>query len=97
MLVQENQDDEDDELEDFQTDDFHDNTEMIHDHTENISQPTGDVEGLFTKLLDALNVPEGLGLAELLAAMRRPTIGQKESNALDVHTLRNLSKSEAVL
>ena len=97
MLVQENQDDEDDELEDFQTDDFHDHTEMIPDHTENISQPTGDVEGLFTKLLDALNVPEGLGLAELLAAMRRPTIGQKESNALDVHTLRNLSRSEAVL
>ena len=97
MLMQENQEVEDDDLDDFPTDDFQDHTELIHEHTENISQPAGDVEGLFTKLLDALNVPEGLGLAELLAAMRRPTIGQKESNALDVHTLRNLSKSEAVL
>jgi len=97
MLMQENQEVEDDDLDDFPTEDFQDHTEIIHEHTENISQPAGDVEGLFTKLLDALNVPEGLGLAELLAAMRRPTIGQKESNALDVHTLRNLSKSEAVL
>ena len=42
-------------------------------------------------------MPEGLSLAELLAAMRRPVIGQRESNALDVYTLRSLSKSEAVL
>tara|TARA_B100000609_G_C17187621_1_gene420632 strand:+ start:159 stop:1088 length:930 start_codon:yes stop_codon:yes gene_type:complete len=94
MLVQENQDVED---EDFPVEDFQDHTEIHANHTENISQPVGDVEGLFTQLMDALNVPEGLGLAELLAAMRRPTIGQKESNPLDVHTLRNLSKSESVL
>ena len=96
MLVQENEDVEDDDLEDFPAEDFQDYTE-VQSSPEIISQPVGDVEGLFTQLLDALNVPEGLGLAELLAAMRRPSIGQKESNPLDVHTLRNLSKSEAVL
>lgn len=58
---------------------------------------TNDVEGLLGQLFEALNVPDGLGLAELLAGMRRPVIGQRESNALDVHTLRNLSKNEAVL
>ena len=36
-------------------------------------------------------------MAELLAAIRRPVIGQKESNPLDVQTLRSLSKSEAIL
>ena len=96
MLVQENEDVEDDDLEDFPAEDFQDYTE-VQASPEIISQPVGDVEGLFTQLLDALNVPEGLGFADLLAAMRRPTIGQKESNPLDVHTLRNLSKSEAVL
>ena len=95
MLVQENQDEEDD-LEDSPAEDFQDYSE-VQESPESYSQPVGNVEGLFTQLLDALNVPEGLGLAELLAAMRRPTIGQKESNPLDVHTLRNLSKSEAVL
>ena len=49
------------------------------------------------QLFEALNVPDGQSLAELLAGMRRPVIGQRESNALDVHTLRNLSKNEAVL
>ena len=83
-------------MEDFPAEDFQDYTE-VQSSPETISQPVGDVEGLFTQLLDALNVPEGLGFADLLAAMRRPTIGQKESNPLDVHTLRNLSKSEAVL
>ena len=96
MLVQENEDVEDDDLEDFPAEDFQDYTE-VQSSPEAISQPVGDVEGLFTQLLDALNVPEGLGFADLLAAMRRPIIGQKESNPLDVHTLRNLSKSEAVL
>jgi len=60
-------------------------------------QPSGDVEGLFGQLLEAIGVPEGLGVAELLAAIRRPVIGQKESNPLDVQTLRSLSKSEAIL
>ena len=96
MLVQENEDFEDDDLEDFPVEDFQDYTEA-QELPESFSQPVGDVEGLFTQLLDALNVPEGLGLADLLAAMRRPAIGLKESNPLDVHTLRNLSKSEAVL
>ena len=96
MLVQENQNVEEDDLEDFPADDFQDYAELQAPSGE-VTQPVGDVEGLFTQLLDALNVPEGLGLAELLAAMRRPTIGHKESNPLDVHTLRNLSKSEAVL
>ena len=58
---------------------------------------TGDVEGLLGQLFEALNVPDGLSLAELLAGMRRPVIGQRESNTLDVHTLRNLSKNEAIL
>ena len=79
MLVQENEDVEDDDLEDFPAEDFQDYTE-VQSSPEIISQPVGDVEGLFTQLLDALNVPEALGLAELLAAMRRPSIGQKESN-----------------
>ena len=42
-------------------------------------------------------MPDGLGVSDLLAALRRPVIGQKESNALDVMTLRSLSKSESVL
>ena len=56
-----------------------------------------NVEGLLGQLFEALNVPDGLGLAELLAGMRRPVIGQRESNALDVQTLRNLSRNEAVI
>ena len=61
------------------------------------TQTNNDVEGLFGQLLEALNVPDGLSIAELLAAMRRPAIGNKESNPLDIHTLRSLSKNEAVL
>lgn len=61
------------------------------------SQENNDVEGLFGQLLNALNAPHGLNIADLLAAMRRPTIGQRESNPLDVNTLRNLSRNEAVL
>ena len=60
-------------------------------------KPNNDVEGLLGQLFEALNAPEGLGIADLLAAMRRPVIGQKQSNALDVYTLRSLSKNEAVL
>ena len=96
MLVQENQQIMDEDLEEFPLEDFQDNNES-GTFVEPTAQPSSDVEGLFGQLLDALNVPEGLGLAELLSAMRRPTIGQKESNALDIHTLRNLSKNEAVL
>ena len=54
-------------------------------------------EGLLRQLVDALRLPNGMGLADLLAAMRRPTIGQRESNPLDVSTLRNLSRNEAIL
>ena len=96
MLVQENHQIMDEDLEEFPLEDFQDNNES-GTFVEPTAQPSSDVEGLFGQLLDALNVPEGLGLAELLSAMRRPTIGQKESNALDIHTLRNLSKNEAVL
>ena len=96
MLVQENHQIMDEDLEEFPLEDFQDNNES-GTFVEPTVQPSSDVEGLFGQLLDALNVPEGLGLAELLSAMRRPTIGQKESNALDIHTLRNLSKNEAVL
>ena len=60
-------------------------------------KPNNDVEGLLGQLFEALNVPEGFGIADLLAAMRRPVIGQRQSNALDVYTLRSLSKNEAVL
>jgi hypothetical protein len=38
-----------------------------------------------------------LGIADLLSAIRRPVIGQKESNTLDIQTLRNLSRGEATL
>lgn len=54
-------------------------------------------EGLLQQLFDALKLPNGMGLADLLAAMRRPIIGQRESNPLDVSTLRNLSRNEAIL
>jgi hypothetical protein len=60
-------------------------------------EPQGDVEGLFGQLLNALRVPEGVGIADLLSAIRRPVIGQKESNPLDIQTLRNLSRGEATL
>ena len=59
MLVQENQDVEDDDLEDFPP--MISKIMQITSISENVSQPVGDVEGLFTQLLDALNVPEGLG------------------------------------
>ena len=54
-------------------------------------------DGLLTQFVEALRLPNGMGLADLLAAMRRPVIGQRESNSLDVTTLRNLSRSEAIL
>jgi len=60
-------------------------------------EPQGEVEGLLGQLLTALRVPEGLGIADLLSAIRRPVIGQKESNTLDIQTLRNLSRGEATL
>ena len=74
----------------------HDYIEPIEDLQSEV-KPNNDVEGLLGQLFEALNVPEGLGLADLLAAMRRPVIGQRQSNALDVYTLRSLSKNEAVL
>lgn len=83
----------DEPLNDEQVDDyFESNEEFGQEVVRN-----GNVEGLLGQLFEALNVPDGLSLAELLAGMRRPVIGQRESNALDVHTLRNLSKNEAVL
>jgi len=57
----------------------------------------GNVEILFTQLLNALDVPKGVGVADLLAAIRRPVLGQKESKPLDMQTLRSLSRGEAVL
>ncbi len=75
-----------------------DTFDQIEQPVQSEPQPgSNEVEGLLGQLMDALNLPDGLGLADLLAAMRRPVIGQRESNALDVYTLRNLSKSEAVL
>ena len=75
----------------------HIDEQMEHYPTDHRVPSNNDVEGLFGQLLDALNVPDGLSIAELLAAMRRPTIGQKDSNPLDVYTLRSLSKNEAIL
>ncbi len=91
MLIQENHD-----IMDEEDDAFIPEEPEIYS-SEPTEQPNGDVEGLFGQLLNALNFPEGLGIADLLAAMRRPVIGQKESNPLDIHTLRSLSKGEAVL
>ena len=91
MLVQEVEDDPFDEPDDY----FEE--EPTHAGEEKQILSSNDVEGLFGQLLNALNVPDGLSIADLLAAMRRPTIGQKESNPLDVYTLRNLSKNEAIL
>tara|TARA_B110000444_G_C18830148_1_gene592705 strand:+ start:48 stop:1601 length:1554 start_codon:yes stop_codon:yes gene_type:complete len=66
---------------------------------EETEQPAikNSVDQILGQLMDAINAPKGLGLADLLAAIRRPMIGQKESNPLDVQTLRNLSRSEAIL
>ena len=76
--------------------------ELFHveeEYTEpsNSDESNGNVEVLFTQLLHALDVPKGVGVADLLAAIRRPVIGQKESNPLDMQTLRSLSRGEAVL
>ena len=76
--------------------------ELIHTEEEYVepispNQSNGNVEILFTQLLDALDVPKGVGVADLLAAIRRPVIGQKESNPLDMQTLRSLSRGEAIL
>ena len=68
-----------------------------HDNLQKDERTNNHVEGLLGQLFEALNVPNSLSLAELLSAMKRPTIGQRESNALDIYTLRNLSKNEAVL
>ena len=77
-----------------------DRVDEYHESNEEFEQEVvrnGNVEGLLGQLFEALNVPDGHSLAELLAGMRRPVIGQRESNALDIHTLRNLSRNEAVL
>lgn len=71
--------------------------ESNYDQGTQKTEPQGDVEGLFGQLLNALRVPEGVGIADLLSAIRRPVIGQKESNPLDIQTLRNLSRGEATL
>ena len=91
MLIQENHDTLHEEADEFIPEEPETYSE------EPSTQPNGDVEGLFGQLLNALNFPKGLGVADLLAAMRRPVIGQKESNPLDVHTLRSLSRGESVL
>jgi hypothetical protein len=64
------------------------------------SQPEVEIENevpILEQLVAALNLPEGMGLAELLSAMRRPVIGTKQSNPLDLMTLRNLSHNDATL
>jgi hypothetical protein len=64
------------------------------------SQPEVEIETeipILEQLVAALNIPEGMGLAELLSAMRRPVIGTKQSNPLDLMTLRNLSHNDATL
>jgi hypothetical protein len=59
--------------------------------------PAVDVESAIGQLVAALQMPEGMGLADLLSAMRRPVIGGKQSNPLDLMTLRNLSRNHATL
>ncbi len=73
-----------------------DEHDIPHEEVEKV-QSSGDVEGLFSQLLDAIGVPNGLGLADLLSALRRPVIGMRDSSPLDVQTLRNLSRGEAIL
>ena len=94
MLIQEEVDEEEivgEEFEDYAP------QEPLYEESHSNLQEKQDVEGLFGQLLKALHVPAGMGIADLLAAIRRPVIGQKESNILDVQTLRSLSKSEATL
>ena len=93
LLIQEEINENNDDYQEESNEEYESNIAIA----QNESNEGNGVESLLNQLLDALNVPEGLSLAELLAAMRRPVIGQRESNALDVYTLRSLSKSEAVL
>ena len=80
-----------DEAEHFETNHENHYTEMPD------SNKKDEIEGLFGQLLSALQAPPGVGVADFLAAIRRPVIGQKESNPLDMQTLRSLSRGEAVL
>ena len=56
-----------------------------------------DVKSILQLLMNAINAPQDLSVADMLAGLRRPVIGQKESNPLDIQTLRNLGRNEAVL
>ena len=49
------------------------------------------------QLADILRPLQSLGIADALSSLRLPIIGQRHSFALDVHTLRNLARSEAIL
>jgi hypothetical protein len=52
---------------------------------------------ILKQLADILRPLQSLGLADALSSLRLPFIGQRHSFALDVHTLRNLARSEAIL
>jgi len=55
------------------------------------------VLNVFGKILSNQNNESAATLSELLMRLRMPVIGQKESNALNIHVLRNLGKNESVI
>ena len=64
----------------------------------NEPEPEPEHQSDFLKqLADILRPLQSLGIADALSSLRLPIIGQRHSFALDVHTLRNLARSEAIL
>ncbi len=76
--------------------DYEDNL-VVENNIEKLPESTEITEFIGEIVRSVSSLPKGMSLSDLLAAMRRPIIGHKLSNTLDVHTLRNLSKSEAVI
>ena len=79
---------EDEILEPPTTDSFEQNTENPYEKA---------VLNIFEKILSNPNTESSASLSELLMQLRMPAIGRKESNALNVHVLRNLGKNESVI
>jgi hypothetical protein len=67
---------------------------LIPDSDEPEPEPSSDI---LKQLVDLLKPLQSLGIADALSSLRLPIIGQRHSFALDVHTLRNLARSEAIL
>jgi hypothetical protein len=67
---------------------------LTPDSDDTESKPQSDI---LKQIVDLLKPLQSLGIADALSSLRLPIIGQRHSFALDVHTLRNLARSEAIL